>query len=76
VISVLVALAIGTAELLQVIATELNLSGAFWNWLSALDFETIGFGIIIIFLASWLVSVAIWKYRRFDEIYSTKPCSS
>jgi high-affinity nickel-transport protein len=75
-ISVLVALAIGTAEVLQVIATELNLTGAFWNWLNALDFETIGFGIIIIFLASWLVSVAIWKYRRFDEIYSTKSYSN
>jgi len=69
VISVLVALAIGTTELLQVIANELSLTGPFWGWLSGLDFETIGFGIIIIFLASWLVSVAVWKYRRFDEIY-------
>lgn len=72
VISVLVALAIGTAELLQVIANELKLTGAFWNMLSDLDFETIGFGIIIIFLASWLLSVAVWKYRRFDEVYTLK----
>jgi high-affinity nickel-transport protein len=72
VISVLVALAIGTAELLQVIANELKLTGAFWNLLSDLDFETIGFGIIIIFLASWLLSVAVWKYRRFDEVYTSK----
>lgn len=72
VISVLVALAIGTAELLQVIANELKLTGVFWNLLSDLDFETIGFGIIIIFLASWLLSVAVWKYRRFDEIYTPK----
>jgi high-affinity nickel-transport protein len=72
VISVLVALAIGTAELLQVIANELKLTGAFWNLLSDLDFETIGFGILIIFLASWLLSVAVWKYRRFDEVYTPK----
>ena len=70
VISVLVALAIGTAELLQVIGNELSLTGAFWDWLGGIDFETIGFGIIVIFLASWLVSVAIWKCRRFDEIYA------
>lgn len=69
VISVLVALAVGTAELLQLIANELNLTGAFWDWMGGLDFETIGFGIIVIFLLSWLVSAAIWKYRRFDEIY-------
>jgi len=68
VISVLVAFVIGTAELLQVVASEMNLTGTFWSWLSGLDFETIGFGIVVIFLASWLVSVVIWKYRHFDEI--------
>jgi len=70
VISVLVALAIGTLELLQVIANELNLMGPFWYELNSLDFETIGFGIMIIFIASWLVSVAVWKYKRFDELHS------
>jgi high-affinity nickel-transport protein len=67
VISVFVALAIGTVELLQVITTELNLTGPLWEWLENLDFETIGYGIITIFLASWLIAVAIWKYKRFDE---------
>jgi len=72
VISVLVALAIGTAELLQVLASELRLTGVFWDLLSDLDFETIGFGVIILFLASWLLSVVVWKYRRFDEICTQK----
>jgi len=76
VISVLVALAIGTAELLQVIVSELGLTGAFWSMLGSLDFETMGFGIIIIFVASWLVSVAIWKFRRFDQTYSLNPSST
>ena len=72
IISVLVALAIGTVELLQVVASELNLTGVFWNWLGALDFETIGFLIIIIFVMSWATSVAYWKYRKFDEKYAPK----
>ena len=76
VISVLVAFVIGAVELLQVIATELNLTGAFWDWLGSLDFETIGLVIIVMFLASWLVSVAIWKYRRIDEIYKLKLSST
>jgi high-affinity nickel-transport protein len=70
VISVLVALAIGTAELLQVLANELSLSGVFWNSLNALDFESIGFVVIVIFLVSWLVSVIIWKYKGLDKLYS------
>jgi high-affinity nickel-transport protein len=76
VISVLVALAIGTAELLQVMTNELNLTGTFWDSLGNLDFETMGFGIIAIFLASWLVSVGVWKYRKFDEIYAGPPSSA
>jgi high-affinity nickel-transport protein len=72
IISVLVALAIGTVELLQVVASELNFTGAFWDWLGTLDFETIGFLIIIIFVVSWIISLGYWKYRRFDEEYAPK----
>jgi high-affinity nickel-transport protein len=68
VISILVALAIGTVELLQVMATELGLTGPWWQWLGGLDFETIGFVIIIIFLVSWFVSVVIWKSKRLDQV--------
>ena len=67
VISVFVALAIGTVELLQVIATELNLITPFWMWLENIDFETIGYAIITMFLVSWLVAWTIWKYKRFDK---------
>ena len=66
-ISVFVALAIGTAELLQALAAELNLTGTFWSWVTGLDFESIGFGIVLIFLLSWIISVAAWKRVRFDQ---------
>ena len=69
VISVAVAFAIGGVEVLQVVSNELRLSGSFWSWLGNLDFETMGFGIIGIFLVSWLVSAAYWKYKRYDEIF-------
>ncbi|MGA2625833.1 MAG: HoxN/HupN/NixA family nickel/cobalt transporter [Candidatus Bathyarchaeia archaeon] len=68
IISVLVALVIGMVELLQVLANELNLTGAFWSGLDGLDFETVGFAIVLIFLLSWAVSVLVWKYKRFDEL--------
>jgi high-affinity nickel-transport protein len=68
IISVLVAIAIGSVELLQVMANELRLSGAFWDWLIGLDFESIGFGIIVIFVASWLISTALWKVRGISDV--------
>ena len=68
VISVLVAWAIGTVELLQVLSSELNLNGLFWNWLNTLNFEMIGFGIVLIFIVSWLVSFGYWRYKQFDKV--------
>ncbi len=68
IMSVLVAWAIGTAELLQVLSTELNFSGYFWSWLQALDFEIMGFGILAIFAISWVVSFGYWRYKKYDKI--------
>jgi high-affinity nickel-transport protein len=75
VISILVAFAIGTIELLQVLSGELNLRGVFWNWLANLNFETLGFGIVGIFVVSWLVSVVYYKYKHLDENIGTLPLS-
>jgi nickel/cobalt transporter (NiCoT) family protein len=67
VISVLVAFVIGGVELLQVLSGELNLQGPFWAWLAGLSFETIGYGIIGIFVVSWLASMALWRIKRYEE---------
>jgi high-affinity nickel-transport protein len=68
VISVVVAWAIGTIELLQVLSSELNLSGLFWSWLNTLNFQMIGFGIVFIFIVSWLFSFGYWRYKQFDKL--------
>ena len=45
-LSVVVALAIGTIELLQVLSAKLSLTGGPWDWLNGLDFGRIGYGIV------------------------------
>jgi len=65
-LSVAIALIIGTIELLQVTATALRLHGWFFERLAALDFETLGYGIVALFIVGWGLSVAIWKIRRLD----------
>jgi nickel/cobalt transporter (NiCoT) family protein len=70
IISVMVAWMIGSIELLQVLSTELNLPGGFWVWLDGLDFETLGYGIVAIFIASWVISMAYWKVNRFEQRYA------
>lgn len=66
-VSVLVAFGVGGIEILQLLAVQLNLGGPFWGPLASLDFGTLGFGIIGFFLAAWLVSVAYWKVRRYED---------
>ncbi|HEV2167102.1 MAG TPA: HoxN/HupN/NixA family nickel/cobalt transporter [Thermoplasmata archaeon] len=68
IISVLVALAVGTVELLQVLAGELGLTGGFWGALATLDFETLGFVIVGIFVGAWLLAIAYYRYRRFEDL--------
>ena len=66
-LSVTVALAIGSVELLQVFATKFGLDTGFWAYLNALDFEKLGYVVVGLFLVTWAGSVVIWKARRIDE---------
>ena len=66
-LSVIVALAVGTVELLQLFASSFGLDSGFWAWLNALDFERLGYGIVALFLLTWAASVAVWKGRRIEE---------
>jgi high-affinity nickel-transport protein len=67
IISVLVAFAVGGIELMQVIASEVGLTSGFWGWLGDLDFETMGYAIIAIFLVSWLVAMAYYRYKGYEK---------
>ena len=70
VVSVLMAFGVGGIEILQSLAFQFNLGGPFWGPLASLDFGTLGIGIIGFFAAAWVVSVAYWKLKRYDEMYA------
>jgi high-affinity nickel-transport protein len=66
-ISVIVAFLIGGVELLQVFSNELRLTGGIWEWLARIDFETMGFGVVFIFIACWVAAIAVYRFKRFEE---------
>jgi len=68
--SVVVAVAVGGVEALGLIADQLHLGGTFWNAVGSLgdNFGTIGYGIIGLFALTWILSLALYKWRRFDEL--------
>jgi high-affinity nickel-transport protein len=72
-LSVVVALAVGTVELLQVMSQRFALSGGFWSWLDGLDFGTLGYGIVGLFVVMWATSVAVWKLTNIEERWAPIP---
>jgi high-affinity nickel-transport protein len=69
-VSIVVALVIGGVEALGLVGSKLGFEGRFWQLISALNqnFATLGYLIVGIFVAGWLVSAAIYNLNRYDEI--------
>jgi len=70
IISILVAFLIGTLELLYVLVNGMGLTGGIWSAFASVDFTSIGVSIILIFVLSWVFSVAYYRYKRYDEVYA------
>jgi len=66
-LSVAVALVIGTIELGGLIASELHLSGSFWYWFENININFLGFVIVGMFVATWAIAVAIWRFGHIEE---------
>jgi high-affinity nickel-transport protein len=68
-VSVVVALLIGAIEALGLIGDQLSLSGWFWDGIGALNdnFGRMGFVIIGVFIAAWIGSIVIYRYKGIDS---------
>ena len=69
-VSVVVALVVGGIEALGLLAGQFHWNGLFWDAVLKLNgnFGALGYFIIGIFALSWILSIAIYKWRRFDEL--------
>jgi nickel/cobalt transporter (NiCoT) family protein len=72
-ISVLVAVVIGTIEVLQVVSTQLRFAGPIWDFINnTLQLGNLGFYIVGILVLSWLVSTVIYRVKKYEEIDVTR----
>jgi len=71
-VSVVVAVVVGGLEALNLIGYRLGLSDGrgFWGAIGSLDdnFGMLGYLIVGIFIAAWLISYAIYRVNGYDEI--------
>jgi nickel/cobalt transporter (NiCoT) family protein len=69
-LSVAVALLIGTIELGGLLAQKLNAQGSFWIWLENISINTLGFIIVGMFVATWAIALAVWRFAGIEERWS------
>jgi len=69
-LSVVIAFIIGTVELMSILADKLSRSGGVWNFVSTLDLNLVGYFIVGLFVVTWAVALAVWRFGRIEEKWS------
>jgi high-affinity nickel-transport protein len=69
-VSIAIALVVGGVEVLGLLMDKMKLEGRFWTIISQLNdnFVYVGLSVVGIFLSAWIVSIAIYKLGRFEDI--------
>jgi high-affinity nickel-transport protein len=75
-LSVVMALIVGSIQLLSIAADELSLSGGFWDWVSNLDLNVVGYFIVGLFALTWAVALAVWRLARIEEKWASSTGSA
>ena len=69
-LSVAVALVIGTIELIGVLVDQMNIQSGPLAWIASIPLDYAGYGIVGLFLISWLIALAVWRFGRIEEKWS------
>ncbi|WP_231502968.1 HoxN/HupN/NixA family nickel/cobalt transporter [Blastococcus sp. URHD0036] len=71
VLSVAVALVIGLLVLVGLLVDRLDLDVQPLVWLASLDLEYVGFAIVGLFVLTWAVAVAVWRFGHIEQKWTT-----
>jgi high-affinity nickel-transport protein len=71
-ISVAVALIIGTIELVSVLVDQLGIDSGPLAVIAAIPLDYAGYGIVALFVVAWLVALAVWRFGRVEDRWSTR----
>ena len=73
--SAAVAFLVGGVEALGLLNDHFGFTGAFWDGVASLNshFGLLGYAVIGLFALCWIVSVLVYRLRRFDEIQVRAP---
>lgn len=69
-ISVIVALAIGTIEIVSVLADQAHIETGMLADIAAIPLDIAGYGIVALFLLAWIVALGVWRIGHVEERWS------
>jgi nickel/cobalt transporter (NiCoT) family protein len=75
-LSVAAAFVVGTIELLEMFGSELGWGGSFRGALQSLNINTAGFVIVGMFVLTWTVAMAVWRFGRIESKWETQSSES
>ena len=75
-LSVVVALVIGTIELVGVFADQTDITSGPLAWIAAVNLDYAGYAIVALFLGAWVIALAVWKFGRIEQRWSARLASS
>jgi high-affinity nickel-transport protein len=70
-LSVAVALVIGTIELIGVLVDQAGIDSGPLAAIAAIPLDYAGYGIVGLFLLTWLVALAVWRFGRIEDRWTT-----
>jgi high-affinity nickel-transport protein len=69
-VSVAVALIIGTIELVGVLADRANITSGPIAAIGAIPLDYAGYGIVGLFVLSWVIALAVWRFGHIEDKWS------
>jgi len=75
VLSVVVALVIGVLVLIGLLVEKVGVESGPLAFLGTLDLEFVGFIIVGLFILTWLIALAVWRFGRIEERWSAPTTS-
>jgi high-affinity nickel-transport protein len=69
-LSVAVALIIGLIEIISIITDRLDISSGPLAWIGNAPLDYVGYTIVGLFVLTWAVAIAVWKFGRIEQKWS------
>ena len=72
-LSIAVALLIGGIELISILAEQLRITGGPLAAITNIPLDHVGYGIVALFVATWLVALLVWRFGRIEQRWTARP---